>query len=324
MPSPSRNCTSFIELTLLVALAPWARPGFVPDGRRAVLALTVAVGLLTDLLLGRVAPLPPGSLPQYLAFGLVVAGRCCSTCIFAPRRSRRRSSSRGCRRCRRASGTHFLIHSINAVLSLIRADPPACENGARDMADLFRVLMSDNRNLVPLADEVELCRQYLALERLRLASGCGWKWHLKQHARRRAGAAAGAAAAAGKRRLPWHRAPDRPGVISINIFSKDGQVHAILRNPYRADGGRHHAGNKMALANIRERLALHFDVEAALESRVKGDTYEVHIGCPTATRRAARPRRAKGNAGRIMIARRGHPPCPYGPRQRMTDARCGS
>ena len=40
-------------------------------------------------------------------------------------------------------------------------------------------------------------------------------------------------------------------------------MHAILRNPYRADGGRHHAGNKMALANVRERLALHFDAEAA-------------------------------------------------------------
>ena len=30
-------------------------------------------------------------------------------------------------------------------------------------------------------------------------------------------------------------------------------------------------GNKMALANIRERLALHFDAEASLESRVTKD-----------------------------------------------------
>jgi two-component system sensor histidine kinase AlgZ len=57
-------------------------------------------------------------------------------------------------------------------------------------------------------------------------------------------------------------------------------VHAILRNPYRADGGKHHAGNKMAIANIRERLALHFDAEASLESRVLRDSYEVHIRMP--------------------------------------------
>jgi len=44
--------------------------------------------------------------------------------------------------------------------------------------------------------------------------------------------------------------------------------------------GSHHAGNKMALANIRERLALHFDAEASLESRVNKNTYEVHIRMP--------------------------------------------
>jgi two-component system sensor histidine kinase AlgZ len=74
-----------------------------------------------------------------------------------------------------------------------------------------------------------------------------------------------------------------PGTISINIFLTRGEVHAILRNPYRADGGRHHAGNKMALANIRERLALHFDAEASLESRVLRDSYEVHIRMPYRT-----------------------------------------
>jgi two-component system sensor histidine kinase AlgZ len=32
----------------------------------------------------------------------------------------------------------------------------------------------------------------------------------------------------------------------------------VLRNPYQMQGS-HHAGNKMAVNNIRERLALHFD-----------------------------------------------------------------
>ena len=86
-------------------------------------------------------------------------------------------------------------------------------------------------------------------------------------------------------------------------------MHAILRNPYRADGGSHHAGNKMALDNVRERLALHFDAEASLESRVTSDAYEVHIRMPYRTEpprsrtaaaraapRAARRRRRRANA----------------------------
>ena len=63
---------------------------------------------------------------------------------------------------------HFLFNSINAVLSLVRSEPARAEAALQDMADLFRVLMRDNRELAPLADEVELCRQYLDLEKLRL------------------------------------------------------------------------------------------------------------------------------------------------------------
>ena len=106
---------------------------------------------------------------------------------------------------------HFLFNSINAVLSLIRAEPRRAETALEDMADLFRVLMRDNRDLVPLADEVELCRQYLALEQLRLGDRLRVEWHVNEHARRRAGAAAGAAAAARERRLPRHRAVERAG-----------------------------------------------------------------------------------------------------------------
>jgi two-component system sensor histidine kinase AlgZ len=70
-----------------------------------------------------------------------------------------------------------------------------------------------------------------------------------------------------------------PGVISINVYKARDEVHLVLRNPYRQDGG-HHSGNKMALGNIRERLALHFDAEASLKSSVTDDAYQVHIVIP--------------------------------------------
>jgi two-component system sensor histidine kinase AlgZ len=76
------------------------------------------------------------------------------------------------------------------------------------------------------------------------------------------------------------------GTVSINIFLSRDEIHAVLKNPYRADGGRHHSGNKMALANVRERLALHFDAEASLDSRVTRDGYEVHIRVPYRTAKA--------------------------------------
>jgi len=45
------------------------------------------------------------------------------------------------------------------------------------------------------------------------------------------------------------------GEIVLDILRMGNEVHLILSNPYRRDG-QHHSGNKMALSNIRERLAL--------------------------------------------------------------------
>ena len=73
---------------------------------------------------------------------------------------------------------HFLYNSINAVLSLIRQDPRRAEAALEDMADLFRVVMADNRELAPLAREVELCRQYLGLEQLRLGGRLRVEWQV--------------------------------------------------------------------------------------------------------------------------------------------------
>ncbi|HYC47694.1 MAG TPA: histidine kinase [Burkholderiales bacterium] len=174
---------------------------------------------------------------------------------------------------------HFLYNSINAVLSLIRQDPRRAETALEDLADLFRVVMGDNRELSPIAREVELCRQYLNLEQLRLGDRLKVTWRIDK--------------------MPpdalipplvlqpllenavYHGIEPRvdPGEISIDIYTLRNQLHAVLRNPY-AHEGTHHAGNKMALANIRERLQLHFDAEGTLETRVGEDTYQVHIKIP--------------------------------------------
>ena len=97
----------------------------------------------------------------------------------------------------------------------------------------------------------------------------------------------------------------KPGIVSVNVFLSRGEVHAILRNPYRKEGGRHHSGNKMALGNVRERLALHFDAEASLESRVTKDGYEVHIRLPYRTS-ANSDARADRRGGRRRSASPAH------------------
>jgi two-component system sensor histidine kinase AlgZ len=174
---------------------------------------------------------------------------------------------------------HFLFNSINAVLSLIRVEPRRAETALEDMADLFRVLMADNRDLAPLESEVELCRQYLALEQLRLGDRLRIEWHV--HNMPKDALMPPLVLQPLLENAVYHGIEPsiEPGVVSVNIYHVRDQVHMVLRNPYRKDGN-HHSGNKMALANIRERLALHFDAEASLQARVGDSEYEVHITIP--------------------------------------------
>jgi two-component system sensor histidine kinase AlgZ len=281
-----------VELAVLYALAPWLGRQSYLAGALLIAAVTIGTGLGVHMLVARQFPEPPFASLRHLAIALCAYGvllayfglraKALSPAIAESRLQALQARIR----------PHFLFNSLNAVLSLIRSDPQRAETALLDMADLFRVLMRDNRELVPLADEIELCRQYLGLEKLRLSDRLSVEWHLNNMP--------GDALVPPLMLQPllenavYHgiEPSSAPGVVSVNIFLKGGDVHAILRNPYQAEGGRHHAGNKMALANIRERLELHFDAEGTLESRIRDAAYEVHIRIPYRTATASSSRAA--------------------------------
>jgi hypothetical protein len=71
---------------------------------------------------------------------------------------------------------HFLFNSINSVLSLMRSNPARAETALENLAELYRVLMADNRQLSSLGREMELARAYLDLESLRLGERLQVDW----------------------------------------------------------------------------------------------------------------------------------------------------
>jgi two-component system sensor histidine kinase AlgZ len=179
---------------------------------------------------------------------------------------------------------HFLFNSLNAVISLIRLDPRRAETALEELAELFRALMRDPRELVPLADEIALCRQYLDLEKLRLGDRLNVQWEMAD--------------------LPldlkvppllvqplienavYHgiEPAGESGTIRIRLMRRGDALHLDLANPCSV-GADHQHGNHMALDNLRERLALYYDLEARLDT---GEVlladgrreYRVHIVLP--------------------------------------------
>ena len=184
---------------------------------------------------------------------------------------------------------HFLFNSLNGVLGVLRANPRRAEAALEELADLFRALMQDNRELIPLSDELALCERYLSLEGLRLGERLQVAWQRD--------AAADAALVPPFLLQPlvenavFHGIEPGvgPGKVSITIARRGPVVHIEIANPLPDPTG-HHPGNRMALDNIRERLMLFYDLEATLDTQQGLDAYRVRIVLPFRVAAAARPR----------------------------------
>ncbi len=174
---------------------------------------------------------------------------------------------------------HFLFNSINAVLSLIRAEPRRAEAALETVSDLFRAALRDPGDWLPLSEEIALCRQYLELEKLRLGDRLRVDWEIRDV----------------PLDLPIPPLMLQPlvenavyhgiepaaegGVVDI-AFSRRGDAVLIeVANP-RPAASRLSSGHHLALANIRERLTLYFDLEARLSIEETPTRYAVRILLP--------------------------------------------
>jgi two-component system sensor histidine kinase AlgZ len=175
---------------------------------------------------------------------------------------------------------HFLFNTINAVLSIVRAQPRLAETALEDMADLFRMAMTEEQDLVPMRQEMQLSEQYLALEQLRIGERLRVDWRADD--------------VADDVLIPplllqpllenavYHGIESLPGGGKITVtLRRSGDMLKIgVENPCAKRGSAPHPGNHMALRNIRERLALLFDVEASYKVERGDDFYRVEIVLP--------------------------------------------
>ncbi|MDP1651439.1 MAG: histidine kinase [Rhodocyclaceae bacterium] len=174
---------------------------------------------------------------------------------------------------------HFLFNSLNAILGVMREDPRRAEAALEELAELFRVLMRDNRELVPLSEEIALARKYLDIEKLRLGERLQVRWEM--------GDCPPETLAPPLLLQPllenavYHGIEPAtvPGEIHIRISASRNGVRIEIDNPV-TDAVERRSGNRMALENLRERLMLFYDLEARLDSGVKDGRYCVCVELP--------------------------------------------
>ncbi len=151
---------------------------------------------------------------------------------------------------------HFLFNSLNTIASLTQINADQAEAAVENLADLFRNSLADASLHVTLAEELNLTRRYLDIEELRLGDRLQLRWNIDE--------------------LPSNASVPRlilqplvenaichgietissGGTIGIDGHVYDHDIYITISNPQPAQNHQEqHQGNKIALDNVRQRLA---------------------------------------------------------------------
>ena len=180
---------------------------------------------------------------------------------------------------------HFLFNSMNTIAALTRSDPRLAEEVTEDLAELFRVSLGDASVPVPLARELDLCRQYLHIEKQRLGDRISDRWQID------ALPASALIPALSLQPLVenavYHGIEPSPegGVIDISGGETDSRVWIRITNTRPKSNGQNSrpGGNQMAQENVGQRLRAFFGDGAELKVQSEPEEYAVELRFPMVT-----------------------------------------
>ncbi|NOY63013.1 MAG: hypothetical protein GXP10_07670, partial [Gammaproteobacteria bacterium] len=179
---------------------------------------------------------------------------------------------------------HFLFNSMNTIASLTRSDPRLAEQAVEDLADLFRVTFTDTFNLVPLRDEIKLCKRYLDIETLRLGKRLNVEWD--------EGCFSEDALIPVLTLQPllenavFHGIEPlaQGGTITITSERRGRLIAISICNPVKQDrDNTTRRGHNIALKNVSQRLAAHYGKSGRLEIKHTERQFEVCVIFPYTT-----------------------------------------
>ncbi len=172
---------------------------------------------------------------------------------------------------------HFLFNSMNTIASLISIDPDSAEKVVEDLSELFRASLQE-ASLVPLSEELSLCKSYVAIEQVRLGKRLSVSWECDD-----------IPASVEIPRLSlqplienaiYHGITGLPegGVVEVVLRRVESSVFIQVRNPFPSKltaAAKTQKGNQVAMENISHRLHAYFGNKASLLVQIHpGDTIQ--------------------------------------------------
>lgn len=172
---------------------------------------------------------------------------------------------------------HFFFNTLNAVLGVIRINPRQAEIMIEDLSELFRSLVT-GQPLVTLKEETQLARKYLAIEQMRLGDRLQIQWQQPENL--------DDCVVPQLLLQPLVENAVRHGVETsvelhpIRVLIQQQGRQLILRVENHLPQTSASKGHQMALANIRERLMLLFDLEASVQVSQNAGFFRIEVRIP--------------------------------------------
>ena len=183
---------------------------------------------------------------------------------------------------------HFFFNTLNSVASLIRSDPESAEKAIEDLADVFRVVIKADKKLVSLAEEVEIAKQYMNIEKLRLGDRLDVEWHTTEDALNASIPSLTLQPLLENAVYHGIEPNMKGGTITIDCSCEDDRLYILISNPIAEIQQKRESGNKIALKNIKERLRRQFDGDVRINIRNTLERFNVAIDTPLVNVRSTR------------------------------------
>lgn len=176
---------------------------------------------------------------------------------------------------------HFLFNSLNTIASLTQIDADQAEAAVENLADLFRNNLADASLHITLAEELQLTRRYLEIEKLRLGNRLQLRWSVDELPKE-----------ASVPRLILQPLLENAiyhgiepisdgGTIGIDGHVYDNDIYISVSNPLaKQENAEQRQGNQIAQDNVRQRLAAIYGEAGKLSVQEDANDYIITLIFP--------------------------------------------
>ncbi|MDO9359784.1 MAG: histidine kinase [Polaromonas sp.] len=244
----------------------------------AGMALGVLAGLYASVLLSMMGLLETSSLWAAGAAGALVSSVLLAGLFWRAKARMPAATTARLAELQSRIRPHFLFNTLNSASALVRAEPAKAEAVLEDLSELFRHALADATESVTLGQEIELAQRYLAIEQIRFGERLQVQWSLDPMA--------------DSARLPplllqplvenavRHGVEPSASGAQVKIATERRGSTVVVKVTNSTPAGAGESGHGLALANVRERLALLHDVQAQFKTVFRDGVFQVRLEIP--------------------------------------------